>query len=261
VDGRGAIALCLGAALALAGCETTLQGGLDERQADEVMVALDRDGIASVKHAEEGMADETRYEVRVASDDVPRALGVLRQAQLPRHEEPGLAEVFGEGGLVPTATEERARYVAALGGELARSVESIDGVLDARVHVALPESRDFALDGPQPRPRASVMIKHRAGAAPYDPVAVRALVAGAVDGMTPEDVAVVGVPAPRIEPRTVDLVRIGPIAVTRGSAGALKMVLGASLAINLILAGALAFTVLRRRRAAAAPAEPAPPAG
>src|SRR5262249_31617733 len=146
--------------------------------------------------------------------------------ELPHRQQPGLAEVFAEGGIVPTATEERARYTAALSGELARSIESIDGVLAARVHVALPDSRDVPLDGPPPRPRASVMIKFRGAHAPYDDAQIRALVAGAVDGMDTGDVAVVGVAAPRARlAPAATLVRVGPIAVTRGSAASLKAIL------------------------------------
>ena len=237
----------VGIALLAAGCQATLQSGLEEAQANEVVVALERQGIAASKEPE-GTGDDVRFQVHVAADEVGRALTVLREAELPRESEPGLAQVFGEGGLVPTHTEERARYVAALGGELSRSIEAFDGVLDARVHVALPDERDFALDAPPPRPRASVMIKHRAGAAPYDVNAVKALVAGAVDGMTPEDVAVVGVPAPRAEQRTVDLVHLGPIAVTRGTSGALKTILATSLAINLALAVGFVVLLARRRR-------------
>src|SRR5690606_28919827 len=101
------------------------------------------------------------YRVLVASDEVAAALSVLRAEELPRAPEPGLHDVFGRASLVPTATEERARLTAALGGELARSVESIDGVLDARVHVALPDASELPLDVAPPRPRASVLVRHR----------------------------------------------------------------------------------------------------
>ena len=238
----------LAAALLLAGCQSTIASGLDEAQANRIVVALDSHGIGADKSRVAAGTDEPRWEIDVATDDVGRALAILRAADLPRAAEPGIGDVFGEGSLVPTATEERARYAVGLAGELAASIESIDGVLDARVHVAIPEARDFALDEAPPRPRASVLIKHRPGPPPYDESQIRALVAGAVHGMQPEDVAVVGVPGPAAPEATGSLVRVGPISVTRGSSGALKSVLGAALGLNLILAAALVLVWVRRRR-------------
>jgi type III secretion protein J len=253
MSARGRIAASVAlvcAAAHVSGCESTIATGLDETQANAVVVALDERGIGAGKESV-GSGDDATYDVRVASDDVARALSALRAVELPQAHEPGIAEVFGEGGLVPTATEERARYVAAMGGELARSIEAIDGVLDARVHLALPEERDFALDEARPRPRASVLIKHRPGRAPYDAREVAALVAGAVPEMLPSDVAIVGVAAPASRRDAASLVRIGPIAVSRGTAPILKTVLGASLGMHALLAGVLIALSLRRRRATA----------
>lgn len=236
------------AAVLLVGCESTIASGLPEEQANRIVLVLDESGIGASKDRLPGSGDEALWEVTVPAGDVARSLAVLRAADLPRHPEPGIGEVFGEGSLVPTATEERARYAAALAGDLASSIEAIDGVLDARVHVAIPEARDFALDEEPPRPRASVLIKYRPGDAPYEEAAIQALVAGAVHGMRPEDVAVVGVPGPARPESGASLVRVGPIAVTQGSSAALKTILGAALGLNLVLAVALVLVWMRRRR-------------
>ncbi len=250
--------VALAALGSLGACSASLEAGLSEEQANRVVVALDGQGIGATKEREEGQSDEPRFRVQVAPDDVARALGVLRAQGLPQAAEPGLQETFGQGGLVPTATEERARYTAALGGELARSIEAIDGVLDARVHIALPEPHDFALDEAPAHARASVLIRYRAGARPYDERTVKALVAGAVQGMQPEDVAVVGVAAPRAAPPgEAALVHVGPISVTRGTAPALKLVLGVAFALHIVLALALVGLALRRRRQPVT--EPLPP--
>jgi type III secretion protein J len=246
--GAGLRVALLAVAVALAGCEATVASGLDEAQANAVVVALEGDGIGASKEASAGTSDEARFDVRVPADDVGHALVALSSAELPRDDEPGIAEVFGEGGLVPTATEERARYVSALGGELARSIEGIEGVLDARVHIALPEPRDFALDQEAPRPRASVLVKKRAAAAAIDETQVQSLVAFAVSGMQRDDVAVVIVEVPTPAASQSTLTRIGPIAVTHGSAPILKGVLGGAFALDAILALALVFVWMRKRR-------------
>ncbi|MBK7775661.1 MAG: secretion protein [Sandaracinaceae bacterium] len=237
---------CLVLVLGLAACDATLESGLDETQADAVVVALHGQGIGAEKLASAG--NDPSFEVRVAADDVGPALRVLREAGLPAAPEPGVHAVFGEGGLVPTATEERARYAAALGGELAGTLERIDGVLDARVHVALPDRRLALMDDAPQRPRASVLLKHHRGEPPYDAEAVRALVAGAVDGMLPADVAVMSVIAPPPSDSRQALVKLGPVSVTRGSSPALRTILIAGLAGHAVLALLLVGVVARARR-------------
>lgn len=229
----------------LAACEATVATGLPEAEANDIVVALHGQGIGAAKQPMEG---GDGFQVVVSPDEVAPALEVMRAEALPRESAPGLGEVFGEGGLVPTATEERARYVAALGGELSQSIESMEGVLDARVHVALPDRRRVSLDQEQPAPRASVLIRFRGNQAPYDENAVRALVSGAVQELEPQQVAVVGVAAgPAPERREANLVRVGPLTVTRGSSTTLKAILGGAFALNVVLAAALVL-VWRRRR-------------
>ena len=179
-------------ALALAACSGgDVVHGLDELQANEVVVALDEAGVAAEKRRDE--AGDDRWAVTVPRGVVAGAQRVLAERQLPRPKPPGFAEVFGKGSMVPTPTEERALYLHALSGELARSVEAIDGVVAARVHLAVAATEPFRA-GPAPAARAAVLVKARAGArARVEPLApgIRALVAGAVAGLDPDAVSVV----------------------------------------------------------------------
>lgn len=249
MSARARAAVVIALAIGACGCQAAIESGLPEAQANRVLVALDQHGIHGVKEPERAAGERATYSVVVAPEDVAAALAVLRAEDLPSEPEPGLQEMFGEGSLVPTATEERARLTAALGGELARSIEAIDGVLDARVHVALADRSDVLLDDAPDRPRAAVLIRHRGAQPPYSDDAIRRLVAGAIQGMDPADVAIVGVAAPELVPSAPHLTSIGPIAVSRGSATTLKLILGSMLATNLLLAMGLVLALLRRRRA------------
>ncbi len=243
------------AALA-AGCEAAVQGGLSETEANRIVVVLQAERIGARKEPEAGGGQEATWQVIVPSDEVGVALQVLRANNLPREEDPGFGEVFGPGSMVPTATEERARWIEAVSGELARSLEAIDGVLDARVHIALPDEREFLLDEERPHPSASVLLKYEGKAPPYDPAAVQQLVAGAVHGLDPAQVAVVGVPAPAsARPEAPPLVHVGPIAVTRGSAPILKGVLAGALGLLVLMALLVIFLLTRRKQ------PPQPPPG
>ncbi|MBK9516590.1 MAG: secretion protein [Anaeromyxobacter sp.] len=186
---------------ALAGCgEEPLLHDLAEREANQVLVALDEGGIAAVKVRSEG--SEAGWTVAVPRGEGPRAQRLLQARQLPRPRPAGLGEVFGQAGVVPTPVEEHARWLHALAGELAASVEALDGVVEARVHLGLP-AEDPLRPGARPAARAAVLVKCRPAAC--DAVralegGLRALVAGAADGLSPEQVAVVI--APGVEPAT-----------------------------------------------------------
>lgn len=235
------------AALAIAlltlGCQAELSADLQEAAADEMVLVLDEAGIAAERERDEGPRRSPRYRVLVARGDIPRALAVLRDNDLPRPEEPGYAALFEGAGLIPSASEERARREAALGTELARSLEAMDAVRRARVHVALADPMSRPLDEAPPRARASVLVTHRPGVT-VDEEAVRALVAGAVAELSRADVAIVSSETEAPVPREPDLVWVGPIAVTRSTATALKAILGGSFALNLVLAVVL---ILARR--------------
>jgi type III secretion protein J len=184
------------AALALAGCAgEEILHGLAEPQANEVLVALDEAGVAASKKREDGA--DGGWTVSVRASDAARAQRALAERSLPRARPAGFADVFAKASLVPTPIEEHALYLHALGGELSRSVEAIDGVVEARVHVGLPQP-DPLRPGERPRPRAAVLVKCRASACASVRElegGIRSLVAGAADGLDPTAVSVVVAPA------------------------------------------------------------------
>lgn len=178
--------------VALAGCaREELLHGLDEPQANEVVVALDEGGIRAEKEREDAV--DGGWTVSVPPRDASAAHRVLSERALPRARPAGFGEVFGKGSMVPTPTEEHALYLHALGGELARSVEAIEGVVEARVHLGLARP-DPLRSGTAPLPSGAVLVKCRPAACPAVRAlegGIRALVAGAADGLDPAAVSVV----------------------------------------------------------------------
>jgi type III secretion protein J len=184
--------------------------------------------VAASKAREDG-ADE-RWRVDVEGGDAARAQRILAERELPRARPPGLAEVFGKGSMVPTPTEEHALLLHALAGELARSLEAVDGVVTARVHLGLRQP-DPLRPGERGAPRASVLVKCRAPACAavraLEP-GVRAMVAGAVDGLEPAAVALVIAEAAESGARAAPPARragllVGLALVAALSAGALAL--------------------------------------
>jgi len=232
-------------ALGLCACRSPLRGGLSEEQASEIIVALDAAAIAASKTPERG-ASSNSFVVEVDRSDITRALHVLHDQKLPRAVEPGFEEFYSEPSLVPTPHDERTRSAAAMAGELGRSLRRLDGVLDARVHIALPDSMR-PLDGAAAAARASVLIQRSSGSSPVDEAAVRSLVAGAVEGLDPGHVTVVQAVVARQSPAVRAFVRVGPATVTSESAPALRALLAGAFVLDLLMALALIWAWRRRR--------------
>jgi len=186
------------AALLLAGCgRSPLYSQLDEQQANELMAALLDSGIEADKAPS---PSKTGWEVRVNRNDFPYAMQVLRSRGLPRAQYATLGEIFKKEGFASSAIEEKARYIFGLQQELARTLSLMAGVVDARVHIALPD-RD-PLGGDTIDSSAAVMIYEQAGANVRDrETDIKVLVKDSVEGL--DDVnkvtvkfATVSAPAP-----------------------------------------------------------------
>lgn len=231
---------------AVMGCTARVAGGLDEARANETVAALDEAGIASDK-VREGTGNELHFSVEVARGDIGEALRVLASAALPRNEASGIEAMYSEPSLVPSAMEDRAKFNAAVGGELARTLEAIDGVVAARVHVASPVDSDLPLDGERPPPRASVLLTTRRGTH-IDTSSVATLVMGAVDGLSPENVAVVTVSAPAAPAPRSRLARVGPFRVAPTSSSSLRTLIVTSFAVHIATATSILVLMRRRRR-------------
>lgn len=244
---------CLLAALLLAtlcGCGKTvvLQSDLNDADANEIVALLRRTGIEAQKLTVKGA-----IHLQVPEQSLARATEAMRSAGLPRHRFTDLGTVFKKEGMISTPLEERARYLHGLSEELAATLQQIDGVLAARVHVVLPER--VAPGEPVMPSSAAVFIKYRA---PFDEdgnvARIRRMVAGSIPGMNGADgaakVALVFTPALARAPETDWVTRFG-ITVLAASAERLALlVLG--LGGGLLAAVAALGTLLALRHPAVA---------
>jgi type III secretion protein J len=254
--GWGVSALVFAAALAC-GCTTNILHGVDERSANEATAALERAGIGAEKLPDEGApaGSGATYTIRVTHADGSRALDLLRALGLPHDRRRGFAETYGQPSLIPTPSEEHARYVDALAGEIERTLESADGIVSARVHLVLEENDPLATDAkPRNRARAAVLLKARPGTTPLNEGDVQKLVAGSVAGLEPAAVAVVVTAA--ADPNgaaSASLAALGPLRITPGTRSLLLGAIAGGLALLALLATLLLLTARRvaaRERAA-----------
>lgn len=235
--------------LLVAGCQTAVQHGLEEGEANRIVAALQGAGVEAHKVKEEGRGG--KFAVRVPRGQVTRAIQLLQKHELPRKRPKGFGDVYGKSSLVPTATEQQARYVHALSGEIARTLEAVSGVREARVHVVLPRRDPLGLRSTGGKPRAAVFLRIAAGKPPIATAEVQRLVAGAVDDLTPDHVAVVMRPT-RVRAKADPSPRfgtVGPVSVSQESKRLLQGLFAGGLVLILLLAGAVAVLTLRLTRA------------
>jgi type III secretion protein J len=184
------VVLFLALCLFLSGCSSQqVYSGLTEAQSNELIAALSDSGITGEKQKQ-----DDKWSVAVSQSDFAKAVEVLRAAGLPREEYDSLGTVFKKEGFASSPLEERARLNYGLSQELSRTIAQIDGVVQARVHLTMPETDPLSREA---KPSAaSVFVKYRPG---FDlrsqTGAIKSLVTNGIEGLTYERVSVVMVPA------------------------------------------------------------------
>jgi type III secretion protein J len=225
----------LAIALAVEGCSAQVQHGLDERQANEIQTVLVDRGFEARKRVEDGRPPT--WAIEVESAEAADAVRILAELGLPRPHPSGVRELV-KPGLVPDPTEQHALLMEAQSGELARTLEAVDGVVSARVHLVRPQPGRPGT--PSAQPKAAVYLRvHPAAAARLAAMGeqLRALVAGAVEGLEASGVTLV-------ISEVVSTVPTRPPASTTSSVGR-SWALGSG-AVGLLLALGAVFLVARR---------------
>jgi type III secretion protein J len=183
---RAKAGIALAALIAATSCSTrTLVEGLPADEAQRCVVVLKAAGIDAAAERDASGAQGT-FLLTVRGDDAAyrSALQLLDEHGLPRLRREG----FGaqSDGLIPSPSEERARYIKGLSSEIEGLIESIDGVVEADVLVSLPERRPLAAPGAEAA-SASAVVSHAGEESPVSEAEVRAIVVRAVGTAIAED--------------------------------------------------------------------------
>jgi len=127
--------------------------------------------------------------IMVPKDKVTRLRMKLAEGGLPKGGGVGY-EIFDKSdALGTTSFVQNINHLRALEGELARTIQAIDRIQAARVHLVLPERPLFSRETPEPS--ASIVLRVRGALEPLQIRAIRHLVASAVSGLKPQRVSIV----------------------------------------------------------------------
>lgn len=142
----------------LSACESqVLFSELTESEANEIVAVLFSAELTAEKVADK---KSDSYKVFTDQSSFSEAVAILQRRGLPRERFASVGDVFQKDGFVSSPLEERARLNYAISQELSRTISNIDGVIMARVHLAVPKKAHLA-DSVEPS-SASVFVKHRA---------------------------------------------------------------------------------------------------
>ncbi len=163
--------------------QKTLFPSLPDADKAAVTAALDAANISST-------IDSGTGALTVSEDDYSRARLLLAGQGLPKAA-PGGYAILDQLPMGVSRAVEGERLRQARESELAKSIEEIDAVEEARVHLAMPESSVFVRDTSSPS--ASVIVKLQPGRSLSDAQvsSVVNLVASSVPGMKPDMVTIV----------------------------------------------------------------------
>jgi flagellar M-ring protein FliF len=127
--------------------------------------------------------------IEVPSEKVYDLRLSLASEGLPRGGSSGF-ELFDKTSFGATDFTQHLNYQRALQGELTRTINRLDGVIESRVHLAMPEKQLFS-DKEEPV-TASVVLHLRPGYQPDERriAGIVHLVSSAVEGLKPENVTV-----------------------------------------------------------------------
>lgn len=163
---------------------TVLFSNLNDKDTGQVIESLNKADIAY-------KIDHTSGAILVAFDKVHEARLKLAMDGLPKGTNMGYELLEKDRGFGESPLLESARFQRALEGELSRSIQTLQNVESARVHLAIPKQSVFVRE--RKSPSASVILNLFRGRVLNEGqvAAIVHLVAASVPNMTPEAITVI----------------------------------------------------------------------
>ena len=159
----------------------TLYVGLERSDVNQIGLVLGEAGI-DFDVASDGTT------VLVSAGSTAQARMLLAEKGLPTSANAGYELFDNVGSLGLTSFMQQVTRVRALEGEIARTIQSIEGIKAARVHIVMAERANFRRE--EQEPTASVVIRASDIDAERSATSIRYLVAAAVPGLNVDKVTV-----------------------------------------------------------------------
>lgn len=180
--------------ICLVGCRDEIMHNLSEAEANRLITRLHESGVEAQKEPQ----SDGQWALAVDDADAIKALKLLSDNRLIRED---TTPIKSGSSVISSREDQRFRFERGLSGEIERTLGSMSGVLEARVHLNLPLVDPIfgqRMNGDEGS--ASVLLITD-GAVSLDKAAISSLVAGA-SGIKPAQISVLVSAA--VEPMVVD---------------------------------------------------------
>jgi len=155
-------------------------------EAQQIVEVLKKGDISySISESQNGLAI-----IKVANEDLPEARMQISSLGLPKDNRVGF-ELFNEQEFGSTDFDQKIKYLRAIEGELSKTIEILQPIVSATVHIALPQDSLFVAR--QVKPTASVVltIQENMILLPKQVKGIKYLVASSIPKLSSDDVIIV----------------------------------------------------------------------
>jgi len=245
----------------LTSCESNkiIVNDLDEKDANEILVFLASRNIEAEKVKAEsagggGGSQLVKWNIAVKSSEASEGMRLLNQQGLPRRRPQTILDLYATSGLVPSDAQEKIKYQAALGEQLASTIRKYEGILDADVQISFPQDDPLNPGKTKGKITASVWVKH--SGVLDDPNShlkskIQRYVSSSVTGLNYDDVTVVGersrigedFSSSAITPEEKQYVTTWSVVIAKDSLSRFRMIFFAFTLLTLLLALTLVWTL------------------
>lgn len=161
-----------------------LYNDLDPVDANEIVARLE---VANIPYR---LEKEGKF-LLVASGETGRVRILLAEAGLPRGGSSGYELFDKDEGLGTSSFKQNITKIRALEGELAKTIMSIAGIRNARVHLVLPERQLFSEEKQSPSASVFLRLSSSTTLAKSQVMAIQYLVASAVPELKTNGVSII----------------------------------------------------------------------
>ncbi|MDR0351572.1 MAG: type III secretion inner membrane ring lipoprotein SctJ [Puniceicoccales bacterium] len=226
--------LCI--SLFLTGCgKSALYSGLKEKEANEIISILQQYGFS----VEKVLGKENVCSVIIDKTRFSLAIEILTSKGYPKTKFETVGDVFKKSGLVSSPLEERVRFMYALGESVSATINQIPGVIEAKVHIVLPENDPYTEKATPSS--AAVFVSYRPDSSVEEYVRdIKYLVANSIEGLNYDKVSVALFPIqlptlPQSQTNGATMVNIAGLEILSSSKNQLYIIFGIFVAIVLVL--------------------------
>jgi len=163
---------------------TPLYMDLATQDANDIVAALEQQGTEFTIDSRTGL-------VSVPSSEIQQVRMQLASEGLPRSNSRGYGILDDEQSLGTSNFLEQARYNRALEQELVATIQQLQGVRSARVHVSIPKQSSFLRSGNQASASVMIDLVNPLALSDRQLSGILHLVTSSVSGLSPENVSVV----------------------------------------------------------------------